>query len=36
MLEMILLMSGLGTVAVALTIGALEWRALVSYWRAMK
>jgi len=33
MLEMILIMSGFGTVLIASIIIVLEWRALVGYWR---
>ena len=33
MLEVILLMSGIGTAIIGVTISVFEWRALVGYWR---
>jgi hypothetical protein len=34
MLEMVLIMSGVGTALIALMIAVFEWRALIGYWRA--
>lgn len=36
MLEMLLMMTGVGTAMIALIIVAMEWRALVGYWRASR
>ncbi|MBB4427980.1 hypothetical protein GGD66_006566 [Bradyrhizobium sp. CIR48] len=36
MLEMILIMSGLGTALVAIVVVVFEWRALVGFWRASR
>jgi hypothetical protein len=33
MLEMVLLMTGIGTVIIGTVIAAFEWRSLVGYWR---
>ncbi|MGY8706034.1 hypothetical protein RAD16_09855 [Bradyrhizobium sp. 18BD] len=36
MLEMLLIMTGVGTAAIALIIAAMEWRALVGYRRGSR
>lgn len=36
MLEMLLIMTSLGTAMIALIIAGLEWRALVGYWRGSR
>ncbi|MBR0915441.1 hypothetical protein [Bradyrhizobium japonicum] len=36
MLEMLQIMTGIGTALIALIIAAMEWRALVGYWRALR
>jgi hypothetical protein len=36
MLEMVLLMTGIGTVIIGTVIATFEWRSLVGYWRASK
>jgi hypothetical protein len=36
MLEMILIIVGIGTAVIALIIAALEWQALIGYWRGSR
>jgi hypothetical protein len=36
MLMMLLIMASIGTGVIALIIAAMEWRALVGYWRASR
>ena len=34
MLEMVLIMMGVGTAAIAIMVAGLEWQALFGYWRS--
>lgn len=36
MLEMVLIMSGIGTALIAALIVVFEWRAVVGYWRILR
>ena len=36
MLEMLLIMVGIGTTAIAIVVACMEWRALFGYWRASR